>query len=409
MPIPVATPEDLDGLSRAVAVEISKDRARLAALEGSWTPTPNPTPTPTPTPPAAEAPGVVLLDFKPPLDGPITGRNWALSASASDYGNWPTLRPDYGTFPALTNFDRSDTASQAPKPYEAGELRLDGCQWPVEVMAGWAPPDSRFSHVLKQYVDTASKSWHRENLARASIQDRQGLVARGFGLTQTLWCGGSTWFTHLDAAPGMEWSWMQMRNQPFASHLAAQGIDLAAEAKARGIQVGQIDGFINGTGPCTSLALVGDGRDVFLKVEIRDGELFTHQPIRWEKAVNDVTDFKMSRGRWIDWVWRFTSSQGSDGRFTLWMWNFGDPVPATPLRDYPRATEYRTPTVQGIKVLPVPERYCELYGWKRRPSNGAAAVVLPVGSTDPNRFVRAFHGPQRSWIGDDGFERVRPR
>lgn len=190
--------------------------------------------------------------------------------------------------------------------------------------------------------------------------------------------------------------------------LAEQGINVAAEATARGISQEQLAFWIEGTGPCCSLQMTPVNGQARWQVQIREGELWTWKQWRWSQPSNQVYTFPwdIETNTWYDFVVRMRSSQGPTGRFAIWIRKVVGGVVQNPMQisapdwEYVGPTEYITEVVQGIRIRAYHEIRKGLYRWYRHPPAGSNAVPIAVGSTDPNRYARFFEGPRRYWIGD---------
>lgn len=360
-------------------------------------------------------------------DTNLAQRNYILPQVKSAYSNFPTIKPGYVTgrlYQVLTRFEDGSSTYK----YQANEAKVDSnAVWPLEVRAGVTPPVLRHTgtKACKFLVDAASKTFKTITTSKSEIHDRRLLQDFGYGPDKTLWIGWSEYHTHLDKTGrnGV----LQFRNNPTAdvtlangsgtNSLGEQGINVSQEASARGLTTAQVDFYINGTGPCSSMAIVSSNGNAYYSYEVRSGELFTHKPIQWTQAAGYTHPGPVETGVWYDIVICQKSSQGSDGRIRLWIrkvsggTNANPDIPmvaSAPDFEWNGPTEYKCPIVQGIQIQMFPEIRHGAYRFWRQVGGGG--VLIPEGSSDPNRYTQMFMGPRRMWIGDDniGLSKVNP-
>lgn len=429
MPGTHATPEDLDGLSRAVsaalakqqetiaehaaALEAARARAgelerRIAALEGSSAP-----------PPSSPAPAGKrrTFDFTEPVDGAgPPARNFSMPASVSDWIDYTKgnagLRPDYATFNDIVAFDREVS------PYQQGEVGLPGMTHPVLHDSRRGPIDTYPGHLL-QYVDAASREWLQRDLSRAAWQNRRHLAGTlGMGEGQEVWILWIEKWLAADVGNRVSTSRVQFRNQPDAWHLRRIGIDPTLAAAHLGIKEADMLFNLDGTGPCSSLYLTGDGTSMRYGMEVREGALSATQPFKpgdgtapgtWRTKHNVVAPDPIVVGRWDKCLLRFRSSRGADGAFDFWRWPVDSIVtggPITPTITYRGPTEYQNPVLSGIQVTACPHHYHEIYRWCRKAGNAGTSdtriQVLSAGSPNQNRYMAVATSLLDYYVGTDG-------
>ncbi|MGE0745244.1 MAG: hypothetical protein AB7K86_08355 [Rhodospirillales bacterium] len=438
MPTPVATPEDLDGLSRAFAAALAKQQEtiaehaaaleaaqvradalekRLEAVERVWAPAPSPTPTPVPIPaplPPPPAGNRRTFAWTEPVDGPgPPARNQSVPVDVSRWIDFTKgnlgLRAGYSTF-----FDAEAWERGVP-PYQTGEVGMPGMSHPIMTDCRRGPsPDGRVTGTMLQYVDAASRAWHG-NLSRASWQNRRHLAGTlGMAEGKVLTIHWSEFWLAVDAGAGIVTSRVQFRDQPDAWHLRRIGIDPTAAARTLGIAEDAMLANLNGTGPCSALYLVGDGTAMRYGMEVRRGALSATKafgsgdgttPGTWREIHNQVAPDPIVTGRWDECLIEFRSSRGDDGFFRFWRWPSSLTRPVKPALSWLGPTEYQTPMLGGVQVTSCPHHHLELYRWCRKIGNAGQdhrVKIIPVGAADPGRFMAVLHGPLDYYVGDDG-------